>query len=81
MFYWVNARTNTNELAAALRERGLVLAPGSLFSLEQAPSDWMRLNVTTPLDITDALIRPHFEPTRLRSEARVLKPLEEQPAR
>jgi DNA-binding transcriptional MocR family regulator len=62
MFFWVNAQTNTNELAAALREQGLVLAPGSLFSLEQAPSDWMRLNVTTPLDIGAALIRSHFGP-------------------
>ena len=60
MFFWVNARTNTNELAATLREQGLVLAPGSLFSLEQSPSDWMRLNVTTPLDVTAALIRSGF---------------------
>lgn len=62
MFFWVNARTDTNELAAALREQGLVLAPGSLFSLEQAPSDWMRLNVTTPLNIGGQLIRSHFGP-------------------
>jgi DNA-binding transcriptional MocR family regulator len=57
LFFWVNARKNTNEMAAMLREQGLVLAPGSLFSLEQSPSDWMRLNVTTPLDITAPLIR------------------------
>ena len=57
MFYWVNAGGDTNKRTASLREQGLVVAPGSLFSLEQVPSEWMRLNVTTPLDITAALTR------------------------
>jgi DNA-binding transcriptional MocR family regulator len=60
MFFWVNARTNTNEMAAQLREQKLVLAPGGLFSTEQLPSHWMRLNVTTPLDITGSLVRSRF---------------------
>ncbi len=50
MFLWVNTRTDTNQLAAACREEGLLLAPGSLFSPQQVPSTWMRCNVTAPLD-------------------------------
>ena len=50
MFLWVNVRTDTNELAAAWRQRGLLLAPGSLFSPQQTPSAWMRFNVTTLRD-------------------------------
>jgi DNA-binding transcriptional MocR family regulator len=50
MFLWVNTRTDTNELAVACRDEGLLLAPGSLFSPQQTPSNWMRFNVTAPLD-------------------------------
>jgi len=50
MFLWTNVFTDTTELATAWRERGLLLAPGSLFSPQQAPTDFMRFNVTTPAD-------------------------------
>jgi DNA-binding transcriptional MocR family regulator len=50
LFVWGNMRTDTNELAAICNEHGLLLAPGSLFSPRQEPSDWMRINVTTSLD-------------------------------
>jgi len=47
MFLWVNMRIDTNELAVVCRERGLLLAPGSLFSPHQTSSPWMRFNMTT----------------------------------
>jgi DNA-binding transcriptional MocR family regulator len=50
LFAWIRAGRDTNVLAAEWRERGLLLAPGSLFSPMQAPSEWMRWNVATPLD-------------------------------
>ncbi|HEY2782276.1 MAG TPA: PLP-dependent aminotransferase family protein [Steroidobacteraceae bacterium] len=50
MFFWINMRTETNELAMRWREKGLLLAPGSLFLHHQTPSEWMRFNVTTPID-------------------------------
>jgi len=50
LFLWINASTDTNVLATAWREKGLLLAPGSLFSPHQTPSPWMRFNVTTPFD-------------------------------
>lgn len=49
MFVWVDMRRDTNELAAAWREQELLLAPGGLFSPQQAPSSWMRFNVTTAM--------------------------------
>lgn len=50
MFLWVDMHTDTNELAVACRERGILIAPGSLFSPQQAPSTWMRFNVTARID-------------------------------
>jgi DNA-binding transcriptional MocR family regulator len=50
MFLWINMRTDTNELAVVCREKGLLLAPGSLFSPHQTPSPWMRFNMTTSSD-------------------------------
>ncbi|HEY0802227.1 MAG TPA: hypothetical protein VGD54_15425, partial [Steroidobacteraceae bacterium] len=50
MFFWIKMSTDTNELAVRWRERGLLLAPGSLFLHHQTPTEWMRFNVTTPID-------------------------------
>ncbi len=57
MFLWVQVRANTDELAAACRDKGLLLAPGSLFSPHQTASTWMRFNVTTPKDAREAFLR------------------------
>jgi DNA-binding transcriptional MocR family regulator len=43
-------RTDTSALAASWREKGLLLAPGALFSPERRATSWMRFNVTTALD-------------------------------
>jgi DNA-binding transcriptional MocR family regulator len=50
LFAWINMRGDTNQLAVQWREQGLLLAPGGLFSPSQTPSQWMRFNVTSPLD-------------------------------
>ena len=50
LFLWANMQTDTNDLAAICSKQGLLLAPGSLFSPRQEPSNWMRINVTTSLD-------------------------------
>ncbi|MCD9028497.1 PLP-dependent aminotransferase family protein [Luteimonas sp. BDR2-5] len=47
LFLWADMGVDTVELAAACRERGLLAAPGALFSPEQAPCTWMRINATT----------------------------------
>ncbi|MGO1540405.1 MAG: PLP-dependent aminotransferase family protein [Luteimonas sp.] len=47
LFLWADMRTDTVELAAACREHGLLAAPGALFSPEQTPGSWMRINATT----------------------------------
>ncbi|MGE0802915.1 MAG: PLP-dependent aminotransferase family protein [Lautropia sp.] len=47
MFHWVDTGVDSVALAQAMRERGFLMAPGSLFSPIQAPSTWMRFNVTT----------------------------------
>jgi DNA-binding transcriptional MocR family regulator len=57
MFLWVQVHGNTDELAVACRDKGLLLAPGSLFSPHQTPSTWMRFNVTTPKDAREAFLR------------------------
>jgi len=59
LFAWVDMHTDTNELALACRERGWLIAPGSLFSASQTPSTWMRFNVTTDADITSEILRSH----------------------
>lgn len=50
MFLWVDAGRDTSVLAAQAIERGLLLAPGSLFSPSQLPSTRMRLNVAAQAD-------------------------------
>jgi DNA-binding transcriptional MocR family regulator len=50
IFLWVDMGCDTNVLAGQARERGLLLAPGSLFLAAQARSTWTRINVTQPLD-------------------------------
>ncbi len=47
MFVWVDAGRDTNLLAARAMQEDLLLAPGSLFSPNQLPSTYMRLNVAT----------------------------------
>lgn len=61
MFFWINMRTDTNELAMRWRDKGLLLAPGSLFLHHQASSEWMRFNVTTQIDrpLTELLAAVH----------------------
>jgi DNA-binding transcriptional MocR family regulator len=56
MFLWINMGTDTNELAVVCREKGLLLAPGSLFSPHQTPSPWMRFNMTTSADDVAAVL-------------------------
>jgi DNA-binding transcriptional MocR family regulator len=50
IFLWADMGCDTNVLAGHARERGLLLAPGSLFLPTQARSTWTRINVTQPLD-------------------------------
>lgn len=50
LFAWVDMACDTNELALQGRERGLLVAPGSLFSPTQRASRFMRCNVTTTID-------------------------------
>jgi DNA-binding transcriptional MocR family regulator len=57
LFAWVDMHTDTNELAVACRERGWLIAPGSLFSPAQRSSTWMRFNVTTDAGITTDVLR------------------------
>jgi DNA-binding transcriptional MocR family regulator len=56
LFIWANMGADTNVLAENCSKHGLLLAPGSLFSPQQLPSTWMRINVTTsPLDVSATL--------------------------
>jgi DNA-binding transcriptional MocR family regulator len=58
LFAWVDVGGDTNALAAHWRDKGLLLAPGGLFSPTQAPSPWMRWNFATPHDAAlTALLR------------------------
>lgn len=50
LFLWVNTGRDTNVLASNAMNRGIVLAPGSLFSPNQLPSTYMRLNVAAMRD-------------------------------
>ncbi|KRD77406.1 hypothetical protein ASE43_09675 [Lysobacter sp. Root983] len=50
MFLWADMRADTNRLAVRCREQGILIAPGSLFTAQQAPSTWMRFNVTAQVD-------------------------------
>jgi DNA-binding transcriptional MocR family regulator len=56
LFLWANMQTDTSALAAICSKQGLLLAPGSLFSPRQEPSNWMRINVTTSVDDVGAAL-------------------------
>jgi DNA-binding transcriptional MocR family regulator len=67
MFLWINTHADTDELAVSCREKGLLLAPGSLFSPHQTPSTWMRFNITTSADAVAQclqILRDRVEPPR-----------------
>jgi len=66
LFGWIDMQCDTNELALLGRERGLLVAPGSLFSPTQRASRYMRFNVTTPLD---APLRELFDAARRLARA------------
>jgi len=53
MFLWVDAGCDTNSLAEAALEQGILLSPGSMFSPDQRPSSRMRINVAA---MTDPLV-------------------------
>jgi DNA-binding transcriptional MocR family regulator len=44
---WFDAGVDTIELAALALEAGYLLAPGALFSPQQTPSTWLRINIAT----------------------------------
>ena len=44
---WFDTGVDTATLAAMGLEAGYLLAPGAIFSPQQAPSTWMRLNIAT----------------------------------
>jgi len=50
MFLWVDAGCDTNALAEAALEQGILLSPGSMFSPNQQPSTRMRINVAAMTD-------------------------------
>ncbi|MBR7799192.1 PLP-dependent aminotransferase family protein [Undibacterium fentianense] len=50
MFLWVDTGTDTLALTEKALEKGFLLAPGSLFSPHQLPSNHMRLNVAAMSD-------------------------------
>lgn len=50
MFVWVDCGQDTNALAARAMQEDLLLAPGSLFSPNQLPSSYMRVNVAALQD-------------------------------
>ena len=66
LFAWVDMACNTNELALHGRERGLLVAPGSLFSPAQRASRFMRYNITTT---QDAALRELFVVARQLAQA------------
>lgn len=56
LFLWADLQSDTSVLAEICSQRGLLLAPGSLFSPRQRPSTWMRINVTASLDDLNATL-------------------------
>jgi DNA-binding transcriptional MocR family regulator len=50
MFVWADAGCDTNVLTEKAMAEGMLLAPGSLFSPRQLPSQRMRINVATMED-------------------------------
>ena len=57
LFLWVHMGCDSDELAVLCSEKGLLLAPGRLFSPHGAPSEWMRLNVATDPELTSLCVR------------------------
>jgi DNA-binding transcriptional MocR family regulator len=57
LFLWVHMGCDCDELAVLCSERGLLLAPGRLFSPHGRPSEWMRVNVATDPELTALCIR------------------------
>jgi DNA-binding transcriptional MocR family regulator len=49
MFLWVSVGQDTHQLALRLMERGFLLAPGTIFRVDQGESHYLRLNVSTTL--------------------------------
>ena len=66
MFLWVDAGCDTNSLAEAALEQGILLSPGSMFSPNQQPSSRMRINVAA---MTDPLVWAFLE-TEIQSRRR-----------
>jgi len=52
-----NDDVGSDELAVLCSEKGLLLAPGRLFSPHGTPSEWMRVNVATDPELTAVCIR------------------------
>jgi DNA-binding transcriptional MocR family regulator len=50
IFLWGDFGRDTNAIAAAGAEQGILCAPGSLFSPTQLPSTWMRISAATCLN-------------------------------
>jgi len=79
MFLWVNVGCDSDKLAVRCSERGILLAPGSLFSPRGTPSDWMRVNVTTDPELTLACLRDASSltppPAGGRSDRRIVVPI------
>lgn len=47
---WFDTGVDTNVLAAAALDAGFLFAPGALFSAQQTPGPWLRMNITTSDD-------------------------------
>lgn len=52
IFLWADFGRDTNAIAAAAAEQGILCAPGSLFSPTQRPSTWMRVSAAASLNPT-----------------------------
>ena len=50
MFVWIDTGVDTEELVRALGRPGHLVVPGALFSPEQQPSTYMRINVAVGYD-------------------------------
>jgi DNA-binding transcriptional MocR family regulator len=62
MFLWADTGADSDELAAAAHEAGFLLTPGSLFSPQQSPTTWMRLNIANCGDpALAALLARHLD--------------------
>jgi DNA-binding transcriptional MocR family regulator len=48
---------DSDELAVLCSEKGLLLAPGRLFSPHGTPSEWLRVNVATDPELMALCIR------------------------